>query len=122
MAQWWKRMSKPVDGDAARLEASSSVRRTIAWRQAAASVLTRDRLNSDAVNGKGRPGLRAGLVILFLLGLLIGLYGGILRDLARQWWDDPNYTHGFLVPLFSGFLVWQRRKELTALPRKGSWG
>ena len=60
-------------------------------------------------------------MVLVFLGLLVGLYGGILRDLAWQWWDDPNYTHGFLVPLFSGFLVWQRRKELAALPPSGSW-
>ncbi len=67
------------------------------------------------------PGVRAGLVIFVLLGLLVGLYAGIFRDLAWQWWDDPNYTHGFLVPLFSGFLVWHRRKQLAALPPRGSW-
>jgi exosortase len=44
-----------------------------------------------------------------------------VRDLVWQWWDDPNYSHGFLVPLFSGFLVWQRRRELAALPVRGSW-
>ena len=80
-----------------------------------------DRQDSAALNRGARPGLRAGLVALVLLGLLVGLYGGVLRDLAWQWWDDPNYTHGFLVPLFSGFLVWQRRKQLAALPTKGSW-
>jgi len=56
------------------------------------------------------------------LGALLGaLYAGILRDLAWQWWDDSNYTHGFLVPLFSGFLVWHRRKQLVALSPLGSW-
>jgi exosortase len=60
-------------------------------------------------------------VALSFLGLLAGLYAGILRDLARQWWDDPNYAHGFLVPLFSGLLVWQRRAQLAALPANGSW-
>jgi exosortase len=60
-------------------------------------------------------------VALVIIAVLAGLYGGILRDLARQWWDDPNYTHGFLVPLFSGFLVWQRRKQLAVLPPRGSW-
>ena len=58
---------------------------------------------------------------LVFLALLAALYAGILRDLAWQWWDDPNYSHGFLVPLFSGFLVWQRRKQLAALPPEGSW-
>jgi exosortase len=81
----------------------------------------RDSHNLDALNGRGRPGLQAGLVILVILGLLVSLYGGILRDLVRQWWDDPNYTHGFLVPLFSGFLIWQRWKQLAAMPHKGSW-
>ncbi len=75
-----------------------------------------DRQDSAALNRGARSGLRAGLVALVLLGLLVGLYGGVLRDLAWQWWDDPNYTHGFLVPLFSGFLVWQRRGQLAALP------
>jgi exosortase len=81
----------------------------------------RDRLGPVAFDGKTHPGLRTVLVVLVFLGLLVGLYGGIVRDLAWQWWDDPNYTHGFLVPLFSGFLVWQRRKQLAALPSDGSW-
>lgn len=37
-----------------------------------------------------------------------------------QWWDDPNYSHGFLVPLFSLYIVWQQRRTLRALPRSGS--
>jgi len=53
--------------------------------------------------------------------VLAGLYWGILCDLARQWWDDPNYAHGFLVPLFSGLLVWQRRKQLAPLRANGNW-
>src|SRR6266508_1045836 len=66
-------------------------------------------------------GLRLGGAVL-LFGVLLGaLYSGILRDLAVQWWDDPNYSHGFLVPLFSGLLVWQRRRMLAALPVHGSW-
>jgi len=60
----------------------------------------------------------AGLVFLALLAVL---YAGILRDLAWQWWDDSNYTHGFLVPIFSGFLIWQRRHQLAAIPIHGSW-
>jgi exosortase len=65
--------------------------------------------------------LRVGGAVL-LFGALIGaLYWSILRDLTLQWWDDPNYSHGFLVPLFSGLLVWQRRRDLAALPVHGSW-
>jgi exosortase len=30
-----------------------------------------------------------------------------LLELARVWLDDPNYSHGFLVPLVSGYLAYQ---------------
>ena len=113
MAQRWRKIAKLADADAAY--------RTIPEQHSASSLVTHDSPDPVAFNGRGRRGLWAGLVVLVLLGLLIGLYGGILRDLAWQWWDDPNYTHGFLVPLFSGFLVWHRRKQLAALPTKGNW-
>jgi exosortase len=37
-----------------------------------------------------------------------------------QWWGDPNYSHGFLVPLFSIYLTWRQRTTFQALPRNGS--
>jgi exosortase len=56
------------------------------------------------------------------LGVLIGfLYYDILARLAMDWWIDPNFSHGFLVPIFSAFVVWQDRKQLAALPKKPSW-
>ena len=58
------------------------------------------------------------LAFVVILGVL---YWSIARDLARQWWDDENYSHGFLVPIFSGYLVWQRRARLAALVPDGSW-
>lgn len=58
-----------------------------------------------------------GALIVVILALL---YRSIVRDLALQWWDDPNYSHGFLVPLFSGFLVWHQRHELQALAPRGT--
>jgi exosortase len=60
-------------------------------------------------------------VVLILGGLLVALYWKILAALVVQWWDDPNYTHGFLVPLFSFYLLWRRRAALVMLPRKGSF-
>jgi exosortase len=49
------------------------------------------------------------------------LYWPILEKLVRDWWDDPNYSHGFLVPVFTGYLIWQRRATLAALAPSGSW-
>ena len=66
---------------------------------------------------------RAGLSVLTLvcLGILSTIYWPIMRDLVWQWWDDPNYSHGFVVPLFSAFLVWSRRDELKGLVTTGHW-
>jgi exosortase len=75
---------------------------------------------SDA--GQGAP--RAFLTVLGALALgvlLVTVYWKILHALVIQWWDDPNYTHGFLVPLFCAYLVWRRRAVLRTLPRTGSW-
>ncbi|PYJ75803.1 MAG: hypothetical protein DME69_14230, partial [Verrucomicrobia bacterium] len=42
--------------------------------------------------------------------LLIGwLYSSILAHLVGQWWQDPNFSHGFFVPAFSLFVLWQDR-------------
>jgi len=59
-------------------------------------------------------------VCLILAILLAVVYWRILQSLGAQWWDDPNYSHGFLVPLFSLYLVWQQRASLRTLPRSGS--
>jgi exosortase len=44
-----------------------------------------------------------------LSGALILLYAPILAHLVGQWWSDPDYGHGFFVPLFSGYVVWRLR-------------
>jgi exosortase len=40
--------------------------------------------------------------------------------LVSKWIDDPSYSHGFLVPLFSGYLLylaWQAGTSMTSAPR-----
>ncbi len=43
-------------------------------------------------------------------------YWPTLRDLAGRWSDDPQYSHGYLVPLFALFLLWRRRAMIAAFP------
>ena len=57
----------------------------------------------------------------FLGPLILYLYNPTLARLLSQWWHDPNFGHGFLVPLFSGFVVWKNRFRLAVLPLKPSW-
>lgn len=47
--------------------------------------------------------------------LLAVLYSEIGYRLAVQWYADPDYSHGFLIPLLSGYFLWERREKLFSL-------
>ncbi len=56
------------------------------------------------------------------LAVLISfLYSDIFVLLVRNWWTDSNFSHGFFVPAFSVFLIWQKRKALATIPVDPSW-
>ena len=55
-----------------------------------------------------------------LSGLVFLLYAPILRHLVEQWWTDPNYGHGFFIPLFSGYVLWRERSRWTKCEIKPS--
>jgi len=58
-----------------------------------------------------------------LTAVVAALYSPVLWRLVKQWYDDPDYSHGFLVPLLSAYLIWQRRDKLAEVARKPSnWG
>jgi len=59
--------------------------------------------------------------IVALCAALLWLYAPILRHLVGQWSHDPNYSHGFFVPAFSLFVLWQDKNRWLSLPRKPSW-
>ena len=59
-------------------------------------------------------------MILFSILLLsiAGIYAGIFQDLYFDWMDDPNYSHGLLVPFISIYFAWQQREKLEKLEIK----
>jgi len=59
--------------------------------------------------------------MLALSGITLWLYWSILIHLVGQWWQNPNFSHGFFVPLFSGVVVWQERDRLARYPLRPSW-
>ena len=56
-----------------------------------------------------------------ILALLAVLYAPVLGRLVQQWANDPNWSHGFIVPLFTLFLLWRRRSEIAKIPIRPSW-
>jgi exosortase len=57
-----------------------------------------------------------------LLGaLLVVLYHGIAVKLVTDWYELPDFSHGFLIPFFAAFLLWDNRKALSSTPLEPSW-
>ncbi len=61
------------------------------------------------------PRRRALFYSALLSGLVLVLYAPALGSMARQWWDDPNYSHGLLVPIFVAFLLWKDRARWSSV-------
>jgi transmembrane exosortase EpsH len=55
-----------------------------------------------------------------LVGVLLALYAPVLLILVDQWYRAPDYSHGFLVPLLSAYLIWARRDKRRQVPRRPS--
>ena len=83
------------------------------------TVLTPDRLPTPS---RRLPGVVWQLAALG--GLVIWAYLPMLRVFFDKWVNDPQYSHGFLVPIFSGYLLWKDRQNgplsLRPLPWVGA--
>lgn len=49
------------------------------------------------------------------------VFGSDLVFMAATWQAVPEFSHGFLIPLVCGFLLWQRAGALRPWPLPGSW-
>ena len=76
----------------------------------------------------GKPGavsrpvpVRPLLALAGLGLLLVWVYWPALDDMAHKWSHNPQYSHGYLVPLFALALLWLRRERLTAVSFQLNW-
>ncbi|HWP59891.1 MAG TPA: EpsI family protein [Candidatus Acidoferrales bacterium] len=65
-----------------------------------------------------RARLQPVLLVQFALlaSLYLALYGPLFDELAREWYEHPSFSYGFLVPAIAAYLVWDRRRLLGSLP------
>lgn len=59
------------------------------------------------------------LVILFI-GIIGVFYYNTFEWLINSWTNNQYYSHGFLVPIISGYIIWSMRKELHNIEKKQS--
>ncbi len=56
------------------------------------------------------------MVLGVLLVVVLYCFGNVLVALWSDHWNDPQYSHGYLVPLLAGVLLWVRRDSLVLEP------
>ena len=61
------------------------------------------------------PSISAGKIWkpLLVAAAVAFAYGGVLARLGRFWWEDENYSHGLLMPVVIGYILWAERERLS---------
>ena len=57
-------------------------------------------------NRKLWQGIAIGFAIAFA-------YVTVLVKLGNDWWSDENYSHGLLIPVIIGYIIWTQREKLA---------
>ena len=70
------------------------------------------------IAAKSRPALGAFAVLM--AGLTWSSWP-TLCSMANRWATDPQYSHGYLVPVFALVLLWFRRDKIESTPPKLNW-
>jgi exosortase len=52
---------------------------------------------------------------------LVWVFWPTLAPLSERWWNDAEYSHGYLIPLFSLFLLWARRGSVAGVSFQFHW-
>jgi len=81
------------------------------------------RVKSDVIeNNPETSALSASGPVLLLAALLAMLYHAVAVKLVTDWAELPDFSHGFLIPFFAAFVLWDKREELRAAETAPSWG
>jgi exosortase D (VPLPA-CTERM-specific) len=79
-------------------------------------------VSSPPVGGAAWPGTGWGWLVtgLAAAAALVWLFAPGIGWIADQW-AKPEYSHGWLIPAVTLFLLWQRRERILAARGSGSW-
>ena len=77
-------------------------------------------LNTDAETPLRFTGKVLG-VSAALVVLLIATHGATFATMIERWSSDPQYSHGFIVPIFALVVLWSRREMLKRVTWTPAW-
>ena len=99
----------PVAG---KREQTSAATANPALQESVASSIRRSPLLLENLLRRRSVLLGGGVICL----LLACMYWKIAIKLVTDWYEIPDYSHGFLVPFFALFLLWDKRFKLRQMP------
>jgi exosortase D (VPLPA-CTERM-specific) len=73
---------------------------------------------------RGAPissGYLTALFIAVSVLISIAIFSGALLELVHRWIRQEEYSHGFFIPLITGWLLWSRRDALIASIGEPAW-
>lgn len=65
--------------------------------------------------------IRFGFQAAVMGGLIALLYWHVLYMLVRKWLDNPDWSHGFLIPVFSVYYLYMQRDRLPRTMIRTGW-
>jgi exosortase D (VPLPA-CTERM-specific) len=75
----------------------------------------------NAMKSKRSMLVNPGFLAVALLVLFLAAYWVPFRSMINTWWTNEDYSYGFLVPLISLYLLWDRREVFRKLAVGSSW-
>jgi exosortase len=61
--------------------------------------------------------------VIMLTVSFFALFNHTILKLVADWSTDENYSHGFLIPFITGYLIWQKKEKLATYDcRPSAWG
>ncbi len=61
------------------------------------------------------------LVIVTGYLLLLPVFWGGISELLTRWENQEEYSHGYMIPMVTAYLIWQRRDLLKTIEFKPTW-
>jgi exosortase D (VPLPA-CTERM-specific) len=77
-------------------------------------------LNQQPLNFKSSQGILVGVVAVF--SMLLWTYNAELESLVEKWNAAQEFSYGYLIPIITAYLVWQKRQSIAHFKFNGSWG
>jgi len=63
------------------------------------------------------------IMLACIMAGFLGLYFPFLKTMAATWSDNPNYSHGYLIPIISIYLIYSLKNRIMAVePSSSIWG